>query len=112
MKQMKKMKHISDLREEKMRLRIRQLELEKELRLSWHDLKQSLRPATFLSNKLADMTGSRIKKDDLFSTTISHGAAYLTRQFATAAGDQIASRVQTGIEHLAGKIKNVFRKRK
>jgi hypothetical protein len=109
---MKKIKHLSDLREEKMRLRIRQLELEKELRLSWHDLKQSLRPATFLNNKLADMADSKIKKDDLFSSTVSHGAAWLTRQFATAAGDKIANRVQTGIEHLAGKIKSVFRKKK
>jgi hypothetical protein len=109
---MKKMKHISDLREEKMRLRIRQLELEKELRLSWRDLKQSLRPATFLSNKLADMTDSKIKKDDLFSSTVSHGAAWLTRQLASAAGDRIASRVQNRVEILAGKIKTVFKKKK
>jgi hypothetical protein len=106
------MKHISDLKEEKMRLRIRQLELEKELRFSWQHLKQSLRPATFLKNKLADMTDSKIKEDGLFSSTISHGAAWLTRKFVSATGDKIANRVQTGVDNLAGKIKNIFRKKK
>jgi hypothetical protein len=109
---MKKMKHIRELKEEKMRLRIRQLELEKELRNSWQNIKQALRPATFFKNKLADLTGNKIKKDDLFSSAISHGAAYLTRQLASATGDKIADRVQTGVENLAGKLINVFRKRK
>ena len=53
---MRKIKHISDLNEEKMRLRIKQLELERELRLSWNDLKNNLDPKTLLKNKIADIT--------------------------------------------------------
>ena len=49
---MRKIKHISDLKEEKMRLRIKQLELERELRLSWNDLKNNLDPKTLLKNKI------------------------------------------------------------
>lgn len=94
-----------------MQLRIRQLELEKEMRQSWQDLKESLQPKIFLKNKLSDITHSEVKENNLFSSALSHGAAYLTRQFVEAAGEQIENRVQNGVENMVHKLKAVFRKK-
>ncbi len=86
---MRKIKHIRDLNEEKMRLRIRQLELERELRLSWNDLKNNLDPKTLLKNKIADITHNDSNKEDLLSSTINHVAGYLTRQLVTTVVDKL-----------------------
>jgi hypothetical protein len=75
-------------------------------------MKLSLRPATFLKNKLFDINGSEEKKGGHFTTLISHGAAILTRQLVSAAGDKIANQVQTGFENLAYKLKGVSGKKK
>ncbi|HQW43603.1 MAG: hypothetical protein IPP02_10560 [Chitinophagaceae bacterium] len=86
---MRKIKHISDLKEEKMRLRIKQLELERELRLSWNDLKNNLDPKTLLKNKIADITHHDSNKEDLLGSTINHVAGYLTRQLVTTVVDKL-----------------------
>lgn len=109
---MKKIRHIRQLNEEKKRLRIRQLELEKEMRQSWQDLKESLQPKNFLKNKLADLTHSETKEKNLFSSVLSHGAAYLIRQFVDAAGEKIENGVQNGVENMVHKLKTVFRKKR
>ena len=86
---MRKIKHISDLKEEKMRLRIKQLELERELRLSWNDLKNNLDPKTLLKNKITDITHHDPNKKDLLGSTINHVAGYLTRQLVTTVVDKL-----------------------
>lgn len=107
---MRKIKHIKDLKEEKMRLRIRQLELEKEICSSWLDLKESLKPSTLFASKFSTITHKKIKEKGLFSTTLSNGAAYLTRQFVNATGEKIEAKVQETIENVADRLKNIFEK--
>ncbi len=112
---MKKIKHIRDLEAEKYRLRIRQLQLEKELKGNWQDTKESLRPGTILKNKFREFSGasesSGEKGPDLFGAAVAHGAAWLTRQFVNTAGDKIEQGVQSGVEGLVEKIRNVFGKK-
>ena len=50
---MKKIKHIKDIQEEKMRLRIQQLAQEKNLQQNWKETKLELRPGTLLRNQMA-----------------------------------------------------------
>ncbi|HLG41543.1 MAG TPA: hypothetical protein VI461_17820, partial [Chitinophagaceae bacterium] len=49
---MKKIKHIKDIQQEKMRLHILQLEQEKAIRSDWVELKESLRPGALLRSTL------------------------------------------------------------
>jgi len=89
---MKRIKHIRDLKEEKMRLRIRQLELENKLRDSWHNLKEDLNPKTLLKNKIADITQRDSKEEDFLTDTITHVAGYLTRQLVTTVVEKIVKK--------------------
>lgn len=89
---MKKIKHIRDLKEEKMRLRIRQLELENKLRDSWYNLKEDLNPKTLLKNKIADITNRDSKEEDFLTDTITHVAGYLTRQLVTTVVEKIVKK--------------------
>jgi hypothetical protein len=109
---MKKIKTIRELEETKMRLRIRQLELEKEIRLIWKDFKESLEPGKFLKNKLAGITRKEIKEKGIFSSVLNHGAAYLTRKFVDVAGKKIETRVVNTVETITNKIKNTFEGKK
>ena len=89
---MKKIKHIRDLKEEKMRLHIRQLELENKLRDSWYNLKEDLNPKTLLKNKIADITNRDSKEEDFLTDTITHVAGYLTRQLVTTVVEKIVKK--------------------
>lgn len=51
---MRKIRRIEDIEREEMRLRVLQLEQENTIRKEWKDLKESLRPGTFLRNKLTE----------------------------------------------------------
>ena len=108
---MKKIKYIRDLEEEKMRLRIRQLELEKEIRTGWIELKEDFTPVAFLKNKLSGISSQEIKEKGLLSSALSHGAAHITRQFLNETGEKIETQVQHEVEKAIDKIKTVFEKK-
>ncbi len=109
---MKKIKSNKELKIEKMQLRIRQLELEKELRSSWFDLKQGLHPSTYIKNKLAAIADNNKQNKDLLSNAFRQGMAYLTHQFVTTAGNKVESKVQQGVDTLTATIKDIFVKNK
>ncbi|HWR33136.1 MAG TPA: hypothetical protein VN451_06415 [Chitinophagaceae bacterium] len=88
---MYKIRHIRDMKEERMRLRIRQPELEKEIRSTWHELKETFEPATLLKNKFADVKTSERKEKDLLSCLLSRGVYYLIRKFFNSAGEKMSN---------------------
>ena len=55
---MKKIKNTAHLREETMKLRIQELELEKTLRQDWADIKDIMNSQTMLKKKMAPTTSS------------------------------------------------------
>jgi hypothetical protein len=105
---MKKIKRIADIQEEKMRLRIKELELEKEISKNWKELKEDLRPGTLLRNKLTDYTHKDVKDGSLLSGAISFGTGYLTRKLS----ERAEAKVQEGVETLIKKVKGLFSKKK
>ena len=109
---MKKIKHIKDIQQEKMRLRIQQLEQEKAIRNNWNELKQDLRPGTLLRHKLADLTRKKPEETPLLTSLVTFGAGYLSRRLTGMASDKIENAVQLGMEKLTGKMKTVFRKKR
>jgi hypothetical protein len=105
---MKKIKRLADIQEEKMRLRIRELELEKNIRNNWKELKTDLRPGTILRNKLADYTNKEAKDESLLSNAIHFGTGYLSQKLA----EKTEAKVQDGVETLLRKVKDMFSKKK
>lgn len=109
---MKKIKHIKDIQQEKMRLCIQQLEQEKALQQNWSETKEELRPGTLLRNKLADATHTQPGENTLFTGLVSLGAGYLSRRLSQAAGQKLESTVQQGIEKLAARMQTALRKKR
>lgn len=79
---MKKIKRIADIKEEKMKLRIKELELEKGIRKNWVELKEQLRPGVFLQNKLAEFTQQEAKNEKFLAGIISFSLDYLAKKIA------------------------------
>lgn len=109
---MKKIKHIKDIQQEKMRLRIQQLEQEKAIRNNWNGLKEDLHPGTLLRNKLADFSHKKTNETPLLTSLVTFGAGYLTRRLTGMASDKIEKAVHLGMDKLTGKMKTAFKKKK
>lgn len=88
---MKKIKRIADIKEEKMRLRIKELELEKGIRNNWVELKEQLRPGVILQNKLAKFTRQKEKDDNFWAGIITFSMEYLAKKIAK----KIAGRMES-----------------
>jgi hypothetical protein len=108
---MKKIKQIKDIQHEKLRLRLKQLELEKQISRNWDSVKKGLS----FKNINADNSepGQQKKQGDgsLLATIINYGAGYLSRHLSDKAGQQLEITLQKGAHKLAQKIKTVFHKR-
>ena len=107
---MKKIKHIEDIRLEKMQLRIKQLELEKRIPQSWKELKEGLNPQIFLENK-AESTYKKPESGRLFSNALLYGVDYLSKKISEIAGQKIESTMQKGVDKLAQKLNARFLKK-
>jgi hypothetical protein len=91
---MKKIRRITDIKAEKMKLRIKELELEKGIRQNWKELKVQLKPETFLKNKLHQYTEPDEKEENFVSNAISFGVGYLTKKLTEKLVDKIASKAR------------------
>ena len=79
---MKKIKRIKDIKEEKIKLRMKELELEKGIRKNWVELKEQLRPWVFLQNKLAIFKQAEAKDDKFWAGIISFSLDFLVKKIA------------------------------
>lgn len=79
---MKKIKRIKDIKEEKIKLRMKELELEKGIRNNWLELKEKLRPVNFLQNKLATFKQEEAKDDKFWAGIISFSLDFLAKKIA------------------------------
>jgi len=81
---MKKIKHISQLYTEQLRLRQHEEDLEKDIRKDWKEVKESILPknlgrkilSVYVSKKLKD----RIKSNGILSGSLSYAAVVLTKK--------------------------------
>jgi hypothetical protein len=89
---MKKIRRVEDIKSEKMKLRIKELELEKDIRQNWEELKVQLKPETFLKNKLHQLTEQDVKEEKFVTTAISFSVGYLTKKLTEKLVEKIASK--------------------
>jgi hypothetical protein len=109
---MKKIKHLKDIKQERMRLRIKQLELEKQIQKDWKALKTGMKPSNVLKSKLEEMGESTGSSQSLFSAALDYGAAYFSRKMAASAGHATEEKVQQSMQNIIQKVKNLFAKKK
>ena len=102
---------MEDIRREKMRLRIVQLEQEKAMRSQWNDVKEQLRPGTLFRNQLAELKQNKKDEGNLLSVLLNYGASYISHRLSEKAGQKIESTVQQGIEKLTDKMNAMFNKK-
>ncbi len=108
---MKKSKHISGLAQEKMRLRIQQLEQENTIRQLWHELKTDLKPGTILRNKLKGQGEKKTDNEPLLPHLLHYGINYISRRISKKAEKKIETTLAKGVEKIQQKINTVFKKK-
>lgn len=109
---MKKIKRIQDIEREKLRLKVQQLEQERELKQTWDGLKHDLKPGNFLRNKLNEYSSEQPGESGLVSGLVNVGAAYLSKRLTGYAGGKIDASIQAGIDKVSDRLKRtLLRKR-
>lgn len=104
---MKKIKNTAHLREETMKLRIQELELEKTLRQDWADIRENINPQTMLKKKMADREDGH-----WLLNSLGIASSLLSRKFLGKAEANIENRVEKKIKFLGNRIGSFFQKRK
>lgn len=109
---MKKIKRIQDIQQEKMRLRIRQLELEKQLKKDWKELKTGTKPSAGTEEKTTKPKEEGSDRS-LWFVALEYGATYISQKLAAKAGQATETRLKESMENIADKLRATFsRKRK
>ena len=89
---MKKIKSKKQLRDEKRRIKIRQAELEKKIRIKWNELKESLRPVNVAKETfrkvVQNKTEENLEDESIFKSTIKYGISLLAKKFTDKAGEK------------------------
>lgn len=109
---MKKIKHISDIEREKLRLRVLQLEQEKKIRESWKQLREDLKPGNLFREKMESM-GTHLPEDKgIVSGLVDAGTQYLTNRLTGYAGKKTDDFIREKMDKLGSGIKKVMQKKK
>jgi len=92
---MNKIKHISELYSEQLRLQKLEHNLEKTIRKDWREVRVSTRPKNLGKEILSDFINRRlqdkIKSNGVLSGSLSYGAAMLTKKIVEAAEEKMKS---------------------
>jgi hypothetical protein len=100
---MKRISNIYDLEYEKLRLRVRQLELEKQMSRSWKHIRAEL--AFTPETKHSGQINSTIKTGNpIFSGVLNYGASFLSHKLGMLAGKKIESTAELVLERLVAKL--------
>lgn len=107
---MKKISNIYDLEYEKLRLRVRQLELEKQMSRSWKHVKSNL--ALTPETRRSHQSNGRIKTgNSIVSGVLSYGASFLSHKLGMLAGKKIESTAELLLERLVAKLTSLAAKK-
>jgi hypothetical protein len=109
---MKKIRNITDLENEKLKLRVKQLELEKQLDRSWKGIRNN-----FSINRVAEQkqpkTAFNFKTGNaLLNGALNFGAIFLSHRFGTIAGRTVENAAAQLVVKLSQKINSLVSKKK
>ena len=108
---MKRIRNIHDLEYEKLKLRVKQLELEKQMDRSWKRLSSKLTSTSF--NEQKQSTQSDFKTGNtLLSGALNYGASFLSHKLGILAGKKAEATAEQMLGKLAEKINSLGTKKK
>lgn len=107
---MRKIKRYSDIKAEKNRLRLRQLELERQIRQNWKGFRQSFSASSGSGEETAE--GEEAPKQGFWASAIDLGIGILGQQVASHAGESAEKKVRESMERLGGRLKSFLGRRK
>lgn len=90
---MKKINSISDLKQEKRRLQMRQEALEKNIRNNWEGLQKSVKFSAVVkdaySNLMNHKAAENLKDNSIINSTLQYGIALLAEKISSKAGEKL-----------------------
>jgi len=109
---MKKIRNIKDLENEKLKLRVRQLELERQLDRSWKGIRNDISMNKVEEQKQAEDAFSFKTGNALLNGALNYGSNFLTHRLGTIAGrsaenaaEQLLGKLSQKINSLVSRIK-------
>ena|SRR4026208_740668 len=108
---MKRISNIYDLEYEKLRLRVKQLELEKHMSRSWKHIKTEL-AFTSETKHSGPINGTRIKTSNpILNGVLNYGVSFLSHKLGMLAGKKIESTAELLLERLVAKLASLTAKK-
>jgi hypothetical protein len=109
---MKKIRNIKDIEQEKLKLRVRQLELEKQMDHSWKELRNNLSSNSPVAED-PGAAGFKFKTGSpLLNGALSFGAGFLSYKFGALAGRTVGDAAEKIIGKLGQKVNSLIAKKK
>ena len=109
---MKKIRNIQDLEDEKLKLRVKQLELEKKLDRSWRDLQKDFTRNSDIPQK-PDVTSFNFKTGSgILNGALNFGVGFLSHKLGTVAGRTFEDAAEKIFGKMSQKINSLVSKRK
>jgi hypothetical protein len=109
---MKRIRNIKDLEHEKLKLRVKQLELEKLMERTWHKITSQPSVNEPVSKKSAKDEVQFNTGNQFLSGALNYGASFLSHKLGMLAGKRIEGLAEHALEKLAGKMNAAISKRK
>ena len=110
---MKRIKNIKDLEFEKIKLRVKQLELERQMERSWKTLTKKLSFAESVQRNESTSGDLHFKTSNKFlDLALNYGSDFLSHRLGMLAGKKIEGLAERAFEKLSAKLNASFSKRK
>jgi len=109
---MKKIRNIRDLENERVRLRVRELELEKRLDRSWKELKNNFSTNNLTEQKQPEAAFNFRTGNALLNGALNFGATFLSHRVGLIAGRTIENAAEQILGRLSQKINSLGSKKK
>ncbi len=103
---MEKIKNATHLREQKMNLRVKELELEKQIHKDWSGIREKLQPKHILAGEHG------INHDHLLIKTVAAAFSRFSERMIEKAEAKIESMAEKRIERLSSRISKIFSTKK
>ncbi len=104
---MEKIKNATHLREQKMKLRVQELELEKLIRKDWSEIREKLQPEAMLKH---DLSGNN--HAHWLAKGLSLGISIFTKKMLEKAEEKLETKAEKGMEYLNKRLNKAFSTKK
>lgn len=110
---MKRISNIRDLEYEKLKLRVRQLELEKQMEMSWRQLVKKLSFEEPSRKKGSAPRSAHFKtRHPVLTGALNYGASFLSHKVGMFAGKKIEELAEQALEKLSNRINTAISNKK